>query len=557
MDKLQPLITHKFWIFFAIALLLPTIGWWMGTGQLIAQIDEQEAKITKTFNEVPKTSAPNSTFAKELKKINDKERMRLAEAAELLQGTQHGLRVWPKEIAHRMRDIPYLGEIKDLVARGAYRDVYFKAVERLREIVDPFDPETNQGKVILDDGAIPAVSPDRWQFFSPTSQEMWEEQEDLWLLKELLVSIAAVNEGSTTITESPVREIVEILLAGGDRSALDQEGGTGGKGKGEGPGAAGMSAGMMMPGYSDSGAGNRGLGRGGPGRNSAGIDFPLEDVFGPATLRATEGQATSTEDPADAEPHEMSGGPGGAQAKKLKRYVDDEEGVPFKTRGFKLTVVMDHRKLPDLLVHLTNSKWPVQIERVHQASLNRDDGGGTRNQRQNPMAGRFGSRQDFRSAGGPEESMDAAAFEGPDAEFRGAAGGAAGGRGRMLGNSVAAAMADPFLARVVLAGLMTMYDPPKAQKQATGQPSEKAAPAQDANQPAPEPAADAAPAKPLPAQDGTKPAATMTDGQPAENEPNQPTSEPEKKPDTATEPDTKAKLDTATEPNPGTETKPE
>ena len=53
-----------------------------------------------------------------------------------------------------------------------------------------------------------------------------------------------------------------------------------------------------------------------------------------------------------------------------KRYVDDNPKMPLKTRGFYLKVVMDRNKLPELLVQLTNLKYPVEIVRVHQASLN-------------------------------------------------------------------------------------------------------------------------------------------------------------------------------------------
>ena len=44
MDKLKPLIVHKFWIILFIALLLPVIGWSMATGSLAKEIEERKTE---------------------------------------------------------------------------------------------------------------------------------------------------------------------------------------------------------------------------------------------------------------------------------------------------------------------------------------------------------------------------------------------------------------------------------------------------------------------------------------------------------------------------------
>ena len=63
MDKLQPVLAHKFWILFVLALLLPTYGWWATTGTLEAEIDDRTGKIDNAFKEGKVDgSPPNAGF---------------------------------------------------------------------------------------------------------------------------------------------------------------------------------------------------------------------------------------------------------------------------------------------------------------------------------------------------------------------------------------------------------------------------------------------------------------------------------------------------------------
>jgi hypothetical protein len=69
------------------------------------------------------------------------------------------------------------------------------------------------------------------------------------------------------------------------------------------------------------------------------------------------------------------GGGGGAGIRwggsNVGRYREDKP--EFKTRGFYLEVVMDHRRVPDLLVALANSDWPVNVLRVQMADHQDED----------------------------------------------------------------------------------------------------------------------------------------------------------------------------------------
>jgi len=165
------------------------------------------------------------------------------------------------------------------------------------------------------------------------------------------------------------------------------------------------------------------------------------------------------------------------QSAILRRYVDDDESMPFKTRAFYIKVIMDHARVPDLMVELTNSSWPVRVVRLHQSDLYGDDvdpvnsnGGGARRRGVGigpaAAAGGLGGGGARRSAFQPPARQPSGSPEGI-----GIAGGfensAAGQAAQEVRNAQAAAMANPNLVEVVVAGLMTLYRPVEEEEAAT------------------------------------------------------------------------------------------
>src|SRR6185312_20536 len=70
----------------------------------------------------------------------------------------------------------------------------------------------------------------------------------------------------------------------------------------------------------------------------------------------------------------LGGGFGSRQGggTNMERYRDEQK--EFKTRGFSLQVVMDHRRIPQLLVELSNcANWPINVLRVHEADYKDED----------------------------------------------------------------------------------------------------------------------------------------------------------------------------------------
>ncbi|MCA9113685.1 MAG: hypothetical protein KDA79_01270, partial [Planctomycetaceae bacterium] len=149
-----------------------------------------------------------------------------------------------------------------------------------------------------------------------------------------------------------------------------------------------------------------------------------------------------------------------------KRYVDDDENLPFRTRGFYLHVVIDHRRLPEFIANLSNMPWPTTILRVQQQSTNSTDGSASvmdLNGVGGPEAGgSFGRPSSFgrpgRTGGRPGPSAGAPLGGPMDPGFAGGAG--EGSASEIARRKLEGAMADPYLTDVVIAGLMTIYKPP-------------------------------------------------------------------------------------------------
>jgi hypothetical protein len=285
---------------------------------------------------------------------------------------------------------------------------------------------------------LPSVDEKKWAEMPPSWEEMWNAQEDSWLVTELLQAIQRVNEPTSNRADSYIKKIQTIELAGGNRAALTSGGGKQTGNKPAGP------------------LGNLGIGAT-SAEGSAG-DFKLSDEFGTPT--AKDAQAAPATTP-------VVGAKPSATAPS-SRYVDD--GPKFRTRAFKLTVDMDHRRLPHLLVELTNSNWPVEIVRVNQVA-----------------------RSENANSGEDEEDE-------PNDK-------------REISKS---ALTGPHMATVIVAGLFTLYNPPAVPETPAGeQPAAGAQPA-PAAQPATEgtvPATGAAPAgTAAPANNTATPTGPTTNG---------------------------------------------
>jgi hypothetical protein len=484
MDKLKAVLAYKFWMLLGVALLTPFIGWWMATSAISAQVEDRTKKVEGAFSGLTASGEnPNDKWTVQIKKYIGVQEVAVQQAHQVLFERQKQLLTWPDGLNWKSGAIPNEAQItqKDI---DYYRNLHDSLIEAVHQIPKPIDPETGEGLV---DFPIDRLPHSDFSKFPPRRDEIINTREDMWLYSDLLGAIARVNEQADAKLqiEAPIRQILKIELRGGKArgpAALGGEAagagasagaaagtmpmsiGSAGGGGGHGEGGGGMRG--MVAG-ADAGMGGVGSARGGGGGGGASVDFDPAEDFGSDADGGGGGASAMGGMPSSAPPGAgpAGGHDGGGIASagaisgaagtgtKGKRYIEDNP--KYKTRGFYLSVTMDHRKLPYLLVELSNSSFPIRVMRVQQADLHMQDLAAA--------ASGGGGGPPFSAAGGGGANplkmvfgagAGATAFAPPSGEF-GSAGGAA-----PVGS--ASALDDPLLAHVALCGFFTIYKPPPA-----------------------------------------------------------------------------------------------
>ena len=165
------------------------------------------------------------------------------------------------------------------------------------------------------------------------------------------------------------------------------------------------------------------------------------------------------------------GGGGGNDAaidKVVKRYVSNEDRLPYKTRGFYLSVKMDHRRIPQFLAELTandKSVWPVEILRVQMSRLHEDDSPSSLSSPSSSSGAEYSSRMPPGQLGMGLGGLGAGspnADDGISGFTESASGPAAGSAANLLQQKASQelldiALKDPYMAQVTVCGVFTMY----------------------------------------------------------------------------------------------------
>ncbi len=384
MDQLKPLIKHHYWICFGFAVIFIVAGWWVAGGALAEATAARKTKVDAAFGSSTQgATAPNPSWIEAAKKVNDADRKAFDESSRALWVRQKNARVWHPAMQEEIKSVPYNGQIARASTRSKWGHLYQEQIEELIKIVNPFNMKDGSGLVVIDDRRLNHRPFGTWRLKSPTSDEIWKSQEDIWLWKSLLTSLARVNEGASRITDASLREIRALRLRGGDPEYVPTAGGGGGGGAaggfggdgGEGgtPGGGGM---MMMMGEMGGGAmGGAGGGPTGPWKafeGSVSMDL-LAEQFGPVSgggggmgaMAGGFGEAGGGGGGATLDGEAGMAGMGvGASAGDADRYVHDADTLPYKTRAFFLHVRIREDQVPRLLAELTDSEFPVEIVRV-------------------------------------------------------------------------------------------------------------------------------------------------------------------------------------------------
>ena len=469
MQALEPVLKQKFWILLGMGILMTFIGWWMATGTIAQAITERKTKIEAAESSIPKGDIPNDNWTKRLSEVNDKQ-------DSSIKTTQLGL--WKRqldrmELPQGLAKVDYQGTFQS-ADRELFRDAYPNEVRRVWKMLNPMDfdgtgvvkfPIINMFKV---------MNQKQWIVTAPKSEIIWQVMEDLWLLEGLFQSIAEVNGGpQATRADAAIHQIDKLeLRGGGDKNAMASSGGVGGGGGG---------------GITDTGMG-LGMGLGGPPRGFPGGDLPggpgatsslpaISAEFDPKEEFGDDGSTSGASFGGGGGGGGLGmgamgmGGGGGNDAATetvVKRYVSNEERLPYKTRGFYLSVKMDHRRIPQFLAELTandKSVWPVEILRVQMSRLHEDDSPSSLSSSSSSVGADYASRmppgQLPMGLGGPL-SGSANGDDGISGFTESLSGPAAGSAANLLQQKAAQelldiALKDPYMAQVTVCGVFTMY----------------------------------------------------------------------------------------------------
>ncbi len=355
MNSSNPILVHKFWILLVLAIILPTVGYFMATGDYAKYIEDRRTALEASFNSVNVgANAANTEWVSHARALVEAEQKQMDAAQDALMTSQEKKRDWPSGVASYMVNVPQRGNIHRN-ALEAYRSGYGRYLQSVESVLRPYNLTTGEGVILYDRGSVTHLLPDtQWKSLPPKSAEMWDAQEDLWLTRSVFESIASVNRVADKLGDAPVREILQFTLRGGQRnySSATATAGT--------EGATDTSMESMystMPQSSETGQTGA--------LQIPEISFDLSDELGPDGSGSSGAMyTTETADASTAGPSAASG---------PKRYVDDADDLPFKTRAFVLGVYMDHRQLNTLLAALSQSEWPLQVIRVNQAMINVDE----------------------------------------------------------------------------------------------------------------------------------------------------------------------------------------
>ncbi len=501
MEKLQPVIKQAFWICFGFALILILVGWWTANGKLTEQIEARKGVVESAFQDAAKGSTANPRWTEQAKAKNEQDQKAYDESALGLWKRQKAARTYPASIEGELRPYQYGTQIDNSPLRRQYAKLYWDYFLEQLKVIKPF--VNGQGLVKVNLGNITIENYRRWLTNTPTSDEIWKAQEDIWLLRSIFDAIERVNGDASTILDASMPQLLALKLRGGDRNTAPPSPGSGGGGGGFGAGAAGGDGGgiaMEMMGIGRGGGGGGGATGGGPSHPGSAFVGGTTDLLTEEFGSASGGAAAGGGQDMNAIMQQMQGmGTGSANAsasapREEDRYVDggDEGGLPYKTRAFFLHVKVLQDQIPTLLAELTDSAFPVEIVRV-DVRFPRSGGGRSGGGMGGMMTG-GGMDGGYAAAMGGSGGMMGGGMDGGSGAMMGGSGGmmgggmdggyaAAMGGGGMMGGGMGAgqgltlggntnvnqrevqrgeqnaqvALASDALADVKIAGLMTLY----------------------------------------------------------------------------------------------------
>ncbi|TWT57549.1 hypothetical protein KOR42_09100 [Thalassoglobus neptunius] len=498
MDKLQPLIRNRFWILGALTLPLAMYGFFSANGALKAAT-EQRVSTLKGLTIPTGTNDPNEDYKEKLATINAEYEQNVESSIVEIWNKQKERMTWPSVVANDVPPIFMDPEGFDLDVTDTYKRHYSQLMLKLQERVEPVMPIDRNaaggaaiGVPFSGRGAMPQEADVPWQQkvilaaqlpiaqfdrLAATSEQVWNAQIDIWLLELLFDAVRKMNEDKDSVTEAVLRRIDVLILFGGSgeprpTGAPAAAGGYGGYDSGYG---GGYDSGYPGPG--GGGGGGYGSDRGGSGASmSVNVAFDPAQEFGSSADASASASTASMGYSAGGYDDEYGSGYGGgyggmASGGKQLRYIADSEEKRVLERGFYMSVIIMQSKIPDFIVELANSEWPIRVTRFHVGKNPYfSEAGAGAQMYGSPMGmmGGYGGEGDYdgdESYGGGYAGSYGGSYGGGFGSL-GAGGQGAGipGVGNLSSNLPAyatAAMNHPDLVQLDLCGVITMFKQPQ------------------------------------------------------------------------------------------------
>lgn len=363
---MEQVLKYKFWILSGLVLPLALVGFFMANAAMQAATEERISQLKGI--QPPNANQPNDTFTEVARKQADE--LTQANAAQLkrLDKIQRAWMTWPKEIERGLERKPDTGEIiyrADIKTdfRVRYPAEYEKQMRELWLKLNPVIPSglpyTSRNLVFCDPTVLPMhpFPPGR----VPSSQAIWDAQEDFWILSMLVEAINRTNAvAQFNVSDSAIREISYLELFGGS---------------GESTVLAGAASGT--PGAEYSGTEYMTTPGGSPQGTGLGITFADGQAgFDPQEEYGSQAGAAGTGSAEAAYMGAESGLFGGAaMAAKPLRYIgfDEANPGPYRRRGFYISLLILERKIPDFVTNLANLDPPILAGRWGFANNPYDD----------------------------------------------------------------------------------------------------------------------------------------------------------------------------------------
>lgn len=370
MEKLKPLIVYRFWVILGVVLMLPPIGWVSATGKLSAEIGTRINTLDGLKGAIPNgQGAPNDDWAAQAEKLVKNREVRNQFALKVLWDSQVKTRVWFPGISKFMSKCPYRGELADRNEKeqvpDLYRDGYDSEVARVWKIPFPKQDMSDLDRPKIVDfplNRMPRVPATTWRGIVPTWPEIWNASEDLWLLEQLMLAVQRTNTFATNLTDANVKQIEAVELFGGRRlGPTDAPVATASVGYGEGgmPGGASPVGAVGLPVGGAAGTAFTAV---------TSAEFNIGEEYEVKSRTSATLQAGAEGFPGSPMPVMPGATTTAATNPSEGRYVQDTPA--FRTRGFRLKVVVRQQNAMELVRELLNSKYPIEIIRIQQFALN-------------------------------------------------------------------------------------------------------------------------------------------------------------------------------------------